>query len=70
MTRKRTNLFTVIGYSDGDHNVETFVERVKAHDSADAWEQCLKKLHRDEAMCAHEIDNATEIATYPGWLQS
>lgn len=74
MTRKakgkRTKLFTVIGYMDGDYGVETFVHHVKAHDGGDAWDQAMKKVRTDCEEGAHhrcDPDNATEITTLAGW---
>ena len=62
-----TKLFTVIGYWDGSYTVEGFVERVKASDAADAWNQAVKSIRRKGL---DPTRTATEIITLDGHLEA
>lgn len=58
--------FTVIGYCDDSHGVNTFTEHVKARDASHAWDLAAARAKRAGW---DGDDNATEIATYDGWLE-
>lgn len=68
--RHRGNRYTVVFYVDHDHGVETFVEHVTCA-YGDAFEKAVAKVRRNGAHeCRRdELNNATEISTFPGHLE-
>lgn len=71
--RKQGKRFTVIFYIDGDSNVETFCEHVRAANSGDAFDSAVRKARREHNRVGGDFlpwHNATEICTFAGHLES